>query len=392
MDEILDPETAYMLAHPSASDGSQPYESPFAKARARGAFANMVHSGGPTNAGASAATSPGLGVEWQTPSVDGATLRTPDANLARIMGVVQGLAEAGQLNLDALGAISGIDSLGGIELPGLARRLRTGGYAGFDWKQFDPERRRHGSEFGADASRTASDDADPDSSAAAWDPPAGGFDNIGRGGASHGTDHIESPPGELGPSFGFLGLYPSDPQDITPPAGPFSEQPTLRPGDSVIGPDDSDPEPARLTSLGVADHPIDPWDHEKEELEKEDLPQPERTPGSNRRSADPDAERPSAEARALANAISIVRWLTGIGARKPPSGHGGDPSREPGARGDRGSGKYLARGHGLADEPTWRANLAAAGARWGQIRDIFDHRGDPRPGGGLLVNAMLEKK
>lgn len=128
MDEILDPETAYMLTHASDGDASQPYESAFAKARARGLHLGAA-AGSISGAGVGDPTAgalPALGA--QAPTLDPGTLRIPDRNLANIMSVLAALREAGELHLVAE-IENEILQLGGsaFALPG-----RGGGGGGLD--------------------------------------------------------------------------------------------------------------------------------------------------------------------------------------------------------------------------------------------------------------------
>lgn len=99
--------------------------------------------------------------------------------------------------------------------------------------------------------------------------------------------------------------------------------------------------------------------------------------------ADPDSGGASAAlGMALLRAVPALWWTYVHSTQHPASGHGGDPSRESDGTGSHGRGNpalSLIR-RGWADEPSFGANpaaLAAAAARWDQLRAMFAHRGDP---------------
>lgn len=113
-------------------------------------------------------------------------------------------------------------------------------------------------------------------------------------------------------------------------------------------------------------------------------PQPEGT-DPVAEGGDPDSSGGSGSAAvgmALLRAVPALWWTFVHSTQHPASGHGGDPSRESDGTGTHGGADPRLSGlrRGWADEPSWGADpavLAAAAARWDQLRAMFAHRGDP---------------
>lgn len=136
-DEILDPETAYLIAHPSASDPALPYHSPFARARARIDRTLRTAPAGSAS-GAGDLTSTGHPPPDSGLAIDRGALGIPDSELANILGVIADLRAAGELHLAAEIERAAIQLGEGdaFQMPG--PRGNQGAGTPLDWSAYGP--------------------------------------------------------------------------------------------------------------------------------------------------------------------------------------------------------------------------------------------------------------